>query len=468
MTQFKSMRLAKGLRFGIICILIHISQTCAAQTLNLYDAVNRTLTNYPAIKQRQAEVAAGKAHITTVNDYRLPSLKLMDEVNAGTANSLPGPYFPMGMIPSTSGSIRSSNKNDLASGNIAISYLDWPIYTFGYYNAIKKNAEAQLATTEAILNSDTYLLTQNVVLLYLDWLKKYKLLRIESENLNRAKTILNAITATVRGGLKPGVDSSTAIAEYSKDRISYLQALNNYNYDRISMASYTGIDTTQITPDTAITQNLILQVNVAAMDSVASNHPLLDIYRKQYEQQLSENKAITRRYLPKLSLEGAGWMRGSSIGNNDMYASDISNGLAYSRYNYLLGVTLSYNLFDLKHRHDEVAEGKYLAKARQEALQGQELSLNASLQQVNASYANTTDKLRELPNELQSARMAYGQQMALYKAGLNTLIDVTNSLYVLKQTETDLVLTQDDLLQLLYMRAGLSNQLDLFFQNFKK
>ena len=468
MTQFKSMRLRKGLRFGIICILIHISQTCAAQTLNLYDAVNKTLTNYPAIKQRQAEVALGKAHINTVNAYRLPSLKVMDEINAGTSNSLPGDYFPLGSIPSTSGSIRSTNKYDVTSGNIALSYLDWPLYTFGYYNAIKKDAQAALATTQAELTSDEYLLSQNVVSLYLDWLKKYRLLQIETENLDRAQTILNAITATVRSGLKPGVDSSTAIAEYSKDRISYLQALNSYTADRISIAMYTGMDTTRIVPDTSITQNLVLRTNIIPTDSISISHPLLNVYQKQYQQQLTENKAIARQYMPKFSLEGAGWMRGSSISNNDIYASDLSKGLAYSRYNYLFGLSLSYNLFDLKHRHDEIVEGKYLAKAKQEALYNQQLSLNATLQQVNASYTNTLDKLKELPNALRSSQMAYTQQMALYRSGLNTLIDVTNALYVLKQTETDVVLTQDDLLQLLYMRAGLSNQLDLFLQHFKQ
>lgn len=106
--------------------------------------------------------------------------------------------------------------------------------------------------------------------------------------------------------------------------------------------------------------------------------------------------------------------------------------------------------------------------AMKNALQTQTVDLTKLGQQVDVSYANTLQKLNALPVELQSAQQAYEQQIALYKSGLNTLIDVTNSLYVLKQTETDMVLTQDDLLQLLYMRAGLSNQLDLFLQNFKQ
>ena len=90
------------------------------------------------------------------------------------------------------------------------------------------------------------------------------------------------------------------------------------------------------------------------------------------------------------------------------------------------------------------------------------------VQQANSTYATTLEKLKEIPVQLQSAQQAYGQQMALYKAGLNTLIDVTNAQFVLLQAETTYVITQDELLQLLYIRAGLSGQLDNFLQNFKR
>ena len=142
--------------------------------------------------------------------------------------------------------------------------------------------------------------------------------------------------------------------------------------------------------------------------------------------------------------------------------------MPYSKYNYVLALTLTYNLFDLKHRHDELAEGRYQAEAKQGALQTQQLTLNKMMQQANSTYATTLEKLKEIPVQLNSARQAYGQQLALYRSGLNTLIEVTNAQYVLLQAESSYVLTQDELLQLLYIRAGLSGQLDSFLQNFKR
>ncbi len=457
----------KRLVFALLFLIAPF--TGNTQTLNLYDAVSRAVAYYPLLQQRQSEVSAGKAHVNTVNGNRLPSLTLQDQLNLGTDNSLQGAYFSLGIVPSTPGSYTSVNNNP-NEGNVAISLLKWEFYTFGYYSAQQKQAKAQLAINEANLNSDKYSLTENIISLYLDWLKKYRLLHIQDENVQRAQVILTAIRATVLSGLKPGVDSSTASAAYSEARINYLEALDRYNYDQITLGAYTGININSIVPDTSIIAPAILQNTalVTQTDSIAPGHPLLEVYQKQYEQQLADNNTISKKYLPRFGFIGATWLRNSGISPSGAYPDNLAYGMPDSKYNYLFGLTLTYNLFDLKHRHDELVEGRYQADARASALQTRQTTLNSMVQQANSTYATTLEKLKEIPVQLTSAQQAYGQQMALYKAGLNTLIDVTNAQFVLLQAETTYVITQDELLQLLYIRAGLSGQLDNFLQNFKR
>ncbi len=458
-------------RCPVLFLVFLVSLKSDAQTLNLYDAVSKTILNYPLIRQRQAQVAAGRAHINTIKWHTLPSLILQDQLDAGTANALQGAYFSMGIVPSTPGGTPTAAPNYNPNPvNIAISSLQWEFYTFGYYNAEKRLAKAQLAVNEANLGGDKYLLTESAISLYLDWIKKYRLLQIQGENEQRAKVILTSIVANVNSGLKPGVDSSTASAVYSEARVAYLQALDEYNYDKITLASYTGLSANNIVPDTSLVNAAILLNSTVqpSADSVSIQHPLLDVYEKQYEQQLADNSTVSHKYLPKLALNGAAWERSSGISYTGDYPGNIADGLPYYKDNYLLGLSLSYNLFDMRHRHDLLAEGKLQAQATQDALQTQRLTLDKMLQQANSTYATTQEKLKELPIELYSARQAYGQQLALYRAGLNTLIDVTNAQYVLLQAETTYVITQDELLQLLYIRAGLSGQLDNFLQNFKR
>src|SRR5271156_2460141 len=124
-------RIIASMRIFIICCSPFI---CTAQTLSLYDAVNSAVINYPQIQQRQSEVLAGRAHVNTVKGNHLPSLLLQDQLDLGTANALEGSYFPLGIVPSTSGnSPASASAYSPNPGNIAISYLQWDFYNFGYY-----------------------------------------------------------------------------------------------------------------------------------------------------------------------------------------------------------------------------------------------------------------------------------------------------------------------------------------------
>lgn len=461
----RSRRSMHGVALLLSYILLAYPGHGYAQLLSLTDAVQKTLQNYPQIRQRQSEMSAGLAHVQAVNGNRLPSLTLQDQVNMGTNNGLQGGYFSLGIVPSSAGgnSAAPTHLNPNA-GNIAIGFLQWELFNFGYFGAQRRQARAQFDVSEAQLGSDRYLLTENVVALYLDWLKKFRLVKIQNENVQRAQLMLNAIRATVMSGLKPGVDSSTASATYSDARLAYLQARDGYETDRIALLNYMGFQNTAIQPDTLLP---LLREVTSGGDSVTDSHPLLAVYKKQLELQLADNRAIAAKYLPKVGLDAATWVRSSGISYSGTYPETLTAGFPYSKYNYLLGLTVSYNLFDIKHRHDQQAEGKYMADARQSAVEQEKLQLARLVEQTNNMLATTKLKLQEMPVQLNSARQAYNQQLALYRSGLNTLLEVTNAQYALLQAETNDVIIHNELLQLLFIRAGLTGDLDIFLQNFK-
>ena len=56
----------------------------------------------------------------------------------------------------------------------------------------------------------------------------------------------------------------------------------------------------------------------------------------------------------------------------------------------------------------------------------------------------------------------------MYRSGLNTIIDITNAQYILMQAETNYAIAQNDLIMLLFIRAGLNGQSDKFLQKFKQ
>ncbi len=450
----------------IISFLPHVIN---AQVLTLHDAINKAYTNYPLLKQRQHEIEAAGAHITSVNGGRFPSLTIQDQLTAGTDNALQGGYYSLGIVPSTPGSY-TNIRNSPNAGNVGIALLKWEFVNFGYHNARENEARAQLSLSQSALSRDKYLLTQNLIGTYLDWLKKYNLLQVQQENLQRVQILLTAIRANIMSGLKPGVDSSTAIAAMADARINYLTCLDNFNTAGIALGTLSGIATQHQMPDTGLLSTAYLQTeNLDLRDTaMAASHPLLDVFQKNIDRQIATNQAIAHKYLPRLGLDAAGWVRSSGISPTGVYPDNLAYGMPYSKNNYLIGITATYNLFDLKHRHDELVEGNYTAEALQSTLEYQQTSLNGLLAQAVGTWSITLEKFKEIPAQLSAARQAYGQQLALYRSGLNTLVELTNAQYALTQAETNYILVQGDLLQLLFIRAGLNNHLDIFLQNFKQ
>jgi outer membrane protein TolC len=464
----KNMELRAITRLVMMATLfVCIAGGVQAKELTLYEVVNKAIEYYPLLQQRKAEYNASRAHVSTVRSNRFPSLKLHDQVNVGTANSLTGTYFPLGTVVPVAGAIRNDNVSTLASGNIGLAYMEWEAINFGYYGASNKEAIAGEALRSSVFENDKYQVTETVISLYLDLLKQYEYLKIEQNNVQRAKTIFDAINATVVSGLKPGVDSTTARAEYSRARVGYLQAMSNYADARIALANYTGLDTTRIEPDTNLFDKMHAIGESFTSDSISDEHPMLDVYKKQYDLQLADNKVVAHKYLPKVYLLGAASVRGSSITGNSDYSPNLADGLSYSRYNYALGAAFTYNIFDLKHRHDQLVEGKYEAEAKKQALNARRMELTSLLKQTKEAYDNTVLQLQELPVQVNAARQAYEQQMALYRGGLNTLVDVTNALYAVNKAESSYVIGKDAFLRLMSIRAGINNQLDTFIANFK-
>src|ERR1700722_15431654 len=115
----------KKCRPGIITgiLLFNICTLSFAQTGNkigLKQAIDSAIKNYPELNAKQFEIKSANAAVLDAKDQRLPSLKLGDEVDLGTANGLGGSYFSMGIIPSTSGGITAANNSSIFSGNIGV------------------------------------------------------------------------------------------------------------------------------------------------------------------------------------------------------------------------------------------------------------------------------------------------------------------------------------------------------------
>ena len=363
------------------------------------------------LHQKEALVKASKASITDVKHSFLPQLKASEQLNIGSDNSLAGSFFTFGITPSTSAGVRADNNTQAATGNVAVLYSEYELINFGLNTAKIKSAQSYIDLNKADLEKEKYLVQLEAARLYFNILKNQYQLDADKQNIQRYQDVFTVIHALTASGIKAGADSSLAKAELSKTRINYNQTQGRINQLKQQLSYLTGIDAAKLLLDTLLLNPTAATPVVANYTTDTINNPLINFYSKKKEIFLFNEKLIKKSYLPKVMLASSVWARGSSIQYNDKYTA-LGNGLGYQRFNYAVGVAVTYNLFNSIYKKDKLAINSYQTQASDFELQQQKLALNSSLLQAENALQTAQINLQELPVQQESAKAVYQQKLA--------------------------------------------------------
>ncbi|HUB60417.1 MAG TPA: TolC family protein [Puia sp.] len=453
---------------SIFLLTPSLSVFAQEKNYSLSDYIDSAQRHLPVLFQKKALVDAAKAGITDARHSFLPTSFAGDEASVGTDNSLPGSYISFGIIPSTSSGVRSSNTFQSAIGNIGFLYNQYELLDFGLKKATVHQAEAFTDLSQADLERERYLVKWEVGKLYLDILKNQFQLGIDSENVSRYEVLYRVVEAVTRSGIKPGADSALAMAELSKTRITYNQTRGEIRQLQQQLSYLTGIPVNDVNIDTSRAQSYLSSTEILGriQDTTASLNPLIDYYNRQKIFYLQTEDLVRKSFLPKVLLTGVVWGRGSSIDYQDNYKS-MATGLGYQRFNYMAGLTLEYNLFNIVHRKDKEAIARNNTIASDYDLQQQQLSILNVGNKADEAIRTAVENLAEIPIQIGAARDAFGQKTAQYKAGIINLVDLTDASFVLYRSQSDYVQTLSDWLLANLDKAASAGNLDLFIQAIK-
>src|ERR1700744_183063 len=333
-----------------ICLLFLWAINLNAQQstpITLKELLNRVDQKAPMLLTDSAAILIKPSQAAATRPNWLPNLKLNYQADVGTSRNTTGAYFGFGIIPSSSGGIRNTSVTTVVGDNLGIAALDWEIYNFGKYGAENKVANSDIRVEQNQYAQSKYQLQTYTIDSYLQLLRLQDFLNIQYRNIQRNEQIRRSIESLAKSGVRAGVDTSIAEAELSKARLNYIELTNQLKQLQLRIATISGLPAQAIVPDTPVEVNLINQPSAYLFTPDTANHPLINFYRSVYQNNLQREDLVKKLYNPKISLEAAVWERGSSIDGNGNYNS-VSNGYSYDRGNYLVGLSISYNLFDLK------------------------------------------------------------------------------------------------------------------------
>lgn len=187
-----------------------------AQMVDLPALLEQSKASYPLIKARQMEVESAEQDLSVSRSEYIPRLAVQHQYTYGTSNSVAGSFYPNPAVISPSGSIRPENTYVATWGSFTSTIMEWNVFNFGKVSANVSSAKAGLATTQAAYENELFQHQVRLADAYLLTLISQQLTRIQESNLQRAYRFKEVVAAAVRSGLRAGVDSSLAYAEYAK------------------------------------------------------------------------------------------------------------------------------------------------------------------------------------------------------------------------------------------------------------
>jgi adhesin transport system outer membrane protein len=446
-------------RYGSVALLLLSAISLhAQQRVTLKDLLKRVDQKAPALIADSAAIAIKQAQGNETRANWLPNLKLNYQADIGTNNNTGGGYFGFGMVPGNSRGVRPESNTTSVLSNLGIVALDWEIYNFGAYAAQNKVAGTDITVEQNQFQQSKYRLQAYVIGNYLQLLRLQDYLAIQSRNIERNQQIRRSIESLAKSGVRAGVDTSIAEAELSKARLTYIELDNQLKQAQLQLAAISGLPYQSIVPDTLVETWLISKINIPEfIVADTANHPMINYYKSVVQNSRQKEALVKKQYNPKVLLEAVAWGRGASVDGSDNF-NNLSSGWGFDRNNYLVGVGISYNLFDLRRRQLKLRTQKTATDYALRKLEEQKTVLALGVSQADVELNTAKLRLAEIPNQLKAANAGYRQKLSLYKSGLTDVIELNAALNILYRAETDYAQARFAYISALFQKAITGNR----------
>ncbi|HXB45560.1 MAG TPA: TolC family protein [Puia sp.] len=452
---------------------LQIEKASAQQSqLNLSDAIRTGLNNYQNIQAKRNYVSASAALVQNAKNQYLPDVTASIQHAYGTVNGQFGALssFGGGAGVSSSGPIYSSQSWNAAFGSIYFVNTNWEFISFGRLQSKIDLASKQLFLDSANLTQEKFVQSVKIAGAYLNLLIAQRFEQNAQSNVDRASFVQQTVIARTRSGLNPGVDSSIANSDLSSAKLSLIQAINTEQQERSQLCQLINITPDILVLDTSYFSNSPGNYNTSFP---VANNPQVQFFKSRIDQSSSTEKFLQKSINPGLNLFGTFQGKGSGFdynytpGLDGNYSKNYFDGISPSRYNYVFGFGIAWNVISPAKIRQQVKAQQFVTAAYRNEYDLIATQLKDQLLLSDQQIENSIKSIREVPLEFKAASDAYLQKTVLYKNGLSNIVDVQQALYNLSRAETDVSVAYINVWQALLLKAAASGDFDLFIKQVK-
>jgi outer membrane protein TolC len=278
------------------------------------------------------------------------------------------------------------------------------------------------------------------------------------------------VVTRVKNGLNPGVDSSLANAEVSSAIIALTNAQENEQERANDLSRYMGINPQNFVLDSTFVSKIPNNPDPGT-NLQPDQHPILKYYNSLVNVSDEQARYLKTLAYPTFTLFSVFQGRGSGF-KNDLaanpldYTDSYGTGISPSRYNYLVGVGVTWNFTSLFRIHYQVKSQKYTSLTYRDNYDLVSQQLHDQQVLAETRIANSIKNSQEAPVEIKAATDAFNQKSTLYRNGLANITDFTQALYALYRAETDSYVANNNVWQALLFKAAATGDFRIFINNF--
>ena len=426
----------------LLSILMHQVKAQNTTDITLPQALEIGIKNYPSIKAKTSYVQAAHASTLNARNEYLPNVIGSLQQNYGTVNGQFGPGAPIGVLGVASpGPVYNQQNWNAAFGGLYILSTTWEAFTFGRIQSRIQLAATQEKQSSADLDQEEFIQRIKISSAYLNLIIARKLVESGKSNLLRAETVEQTVKARAESGLNPGVDSTLAKAEVSKAKLLLIDFLTTEKTNQRTFSETLGLSASgDFQPDTTLFNSV---PEIANTELNVTGNPQLLFYKSRVDYADQLTTTTQKSLMPGVTLFGVYQGRGSGFGssynpeNLDGYSSSYHDGITPTRYNYVAGISLTWNLMSPLKIRRQVTAQRFISSGYQAEYELLKNQLQNQLILSDQKIENTLLSANEAPVQYKAASDAYRQKSILYKNGLATMVDLQQALYVLNRAEID-------------------------------
>jgi outer membrane protein TolC len=453
--------------FGGICI-----HHCFSQNLSLKTAIEQGVANYGALKAKKRYAQAAVETIVQVKREYLPNLNVSAQQSFGTINGQNGPLYGLGGLGVASSGLPLDHQSwNAAFGALYLVNVNWEFFNFHRTQQRISVAQAEVDRFQKDYEQELFQHQVKIAAAYLNLLASQRLLNSQQKNLERTEVVYRNVSTRAKNGLLPGVDTTIALAENSKARITLNQVREQVKIQNHELVILLGIAPQDLRIDTTFISKIPTAIAAAEAASDSLRHPSRQFFQSRIAQSRELEKLFKKEYMPTFTAFGiyqtrASGFRSDYAQDQNSFTQNYFTGILPSRQNYLFGVGVVWNLTSIKRAEKKISYQKLLTQGLEEEYKAVDLELRVREDAANARLGYALQNFREAPIQVNAATRVYLQQLARYNNGLADLIDVTTALFTLNRAETDRDVAFTNVWQALLMKAAATGDFGLFINEF--